>query len=187
MGTLYAVGFTAPFIVIFLVEVWIYYRNRGKEAINKSGHDDDTDASDCCLPPLMEDVIRISLGYLVGAALTPTFTDIIKYTTGRLRPHFLDVCQPNWEEIDCSTDGNGGGSFPRYIEADKYRCLGNQEVFPEMDERESALKDARLSFPSGHASFSFQTSVFIVLYLQARIIALSRRRRSKADVAVLML
>ena len=40
-------------------------------------------------------------------------------------------------------------------------------TFPDENERESALKDARLSFPSGHASFSFQTSVFIVLYLQA--------------------
>ena len=47
------------------------------------------------------------------------------------------------------------------------RCLGNVDTFPDEDERASALKDARLSFPSGHASFSFQTSVFIVLYLQA--------------------
>ena len=50
-----------------------------------------------------------------------------------------------------------------------FSCAGNQEVFPELEERESALKDARLSFPSGHASFSFQTSVFIVLYLQVRM------------------
>lgn len=49
----------------------------------------------------------------------------------------------------------------------RFRCLGNEVTFPDEDERDSALKDARLSFPSGHASFSFQTSVFIVLYLQA--------------------
>ena len=49
-----------------------------------------------------------------------------------------------------------------------FRCVGNNETFPELEEREHALKDARLSFPSGHASFSFQTSVFIVLYLQVR-------------------
>ena len=46
-----------------------------------------------------------------------------------------------------------------------FRCLGNEVAFPDPDEQESALKDARLSFPSGHTSFSFQTYVFIVLYL----------------------
>ena len=50
-----------------------------------------------------------------------------------------------------------------------FRCLGNEVTFPDEHERESALKDARLSFPSGHASFSFQTSVFIVIYLQASL------------------
>lgn len=28
----------------------------------------------------------------------------------------------HWEQIDCSPQDNGGGSFPRYIEADEYRC-----------------------------------------------------------------
>ena len=118
------------------------FRNKSKEAVVRPSDDDEIDPSDnCCLPPLMEDVIRTSLGYLIGAALTPSCTDIIKvcyrpegfknsnyisssskYTFGRLRPHFLDVCQPNWNEIDCSPEENGGGLFSRYIEADEYRC-----------------------------------------------------------------
>ena len=47
---------------------------------NKSSETEEEDdrGDNCCLPPLLEDMIRISLGYLVGAALTGSLTDIIK-------------------------------------------------------------------------------------------------------------
>lgn len=52
--------------------------------------------------------------FLFGAAASQSLTDIAKYSIGRLRPHFLDVCDPDWTKINCS-DG--------YIEY--YVCRGN--------------------------------------------------------------
>lgn len=44
-----------------------------------------------------------------GAAATTLTTDIAKYTIGRLRPHFFDVCKPS---TNCSLPENQH----RYIE-----------------------------------------------------------------------
>lgn len=41
--------------------------------------------------------------FLFGAAMSQSLTDIAKYSIGRLRPHFLDVCKPDWSKINCST------------------------------------------------------------------------------------
>lgn len=41
--------------------------------------------------------------FLFGAAMSQSLTDIAKYSIGRLRPHFLDVCKPDWTKINCST------------------------------------------------------------------------------------
>jgi phosphatidate phosphatase len=48
----------------------------------------------------------------------------------------------------------------RYIE--EFTC-GNQESTARM------LKEMRLSFPSGHSSFSAYTMIFCAIYLQARM------------------
>ena len=40
--------------------------------------------------------------YLFGWSLTMSVTMVIKNMTGRLRPHFIDVCKPDWSNIDCS-------------------------------------------------------------------------------------
>ena len=37
-----------------------------------------------------------------GAAVCQLTTDIAKYSLGRLRPHFLDVCKPNWGNFSCT-------------------------------------------------------------------------------------
>ncbi|XP_019598721.1 phospholipid phosphatase 1 isoform X3 [Rhinolophus sinicus] len=86
--------------------------------------------------------------FLFGAAASQSLTDIAKYSIGRLRPHFLDVCDPDWSKINCS-DG--------YIE--NYICRGNAQK----------VKEGRLSFYSGHSSFSMYCMLFVALYLQARM------------------
>ncbi|KAK2117864.1 Phospholipid phosphatase 1 [Saguinus oedipus] len=78
--------------------------------------------------------------FLFGAAASQSLTDIAKYSIGRLRPHFLDVCDPDWSKINCS-DG--------YIE--NYICRGNAEK----------VKEGRLSFYSGHSSFSMYCMLFV--------------------------
>ncbi|XP_045695821.1 phospholipid phosphatase 1 isoform X2 [Phyllostomus hastatus] len=86
--------------------------------------------------------------FLFGAAASQSLTDIAKYSVGRLRPHFLDVCDPDWAKINCS-DG--------YVE--NYVCRGDAQ----------RVKEARLSFYSGHSSFSMYSLLFVALYLQARM------------------
>ncbi|KAM6985803.1 phospholipid phosphatase 1 isoform 2-T2 [Aplochiton taeniatus] len=87
--------------------------------------------------------------FVFGAAMSQSLTDIAKYSIGRLRPHFLDVCKPDWSKINC-TAGN-------YIES--FTCTGDARMSNE----------ARLSFYSGHSSFSMYCMLFLALYLQARL------------------
>ena len=56
------------------------------------------------------------VGYLFGVAISQLLTDICKYNVGRLRPHFLDLCQPqinNTLLVDNET---------QYVSADNYNC-----------------------------------------------------------------
>ncbi|XP_059845391.1 phospholipid phosphatase 1 isoform X2 [Hypanus sabinus] len=87
--------------------------------------------------------------FLFGAAASQSLTDIAKYSIGRLRPHFLDVCQPDWGKLNCSTG---------YIT--DFTCQGDKEL----------ANEARLSFFSGHSSFSMYCMMFLALYLQARMV-----------------
>lgn len=87
--------------------------------------------------------------FLFGAAANQSLTDIAKYSIGRLRPHFLAVCKPSWSTINCKAGG--------YVE--NFTCSGD----PTM------VNEARLSFFSGHSSFSMYCMLFLVLYIQARM------------------
>ncbi|XP_024155674.1 phospholipid phosphatase 1 isoform X2 [Oryzias melastigma] len=87
--------------------------------------------------------------FVFGAAMSQSLTDIAKYSIGRLRPHFLDVCKPDWTRINCS--------LGVYIE--NFTCTGEDKV----------INEGRLSFYSGHSSFSMYCMLFLALYLQARL------------------
>ncbi|XP_057212654.1 phospholipid phosphatase 1 [Triplophysa rosa] len=88
--------------------------------------------------------------FVFGAALSQSLTDIAKYSVGRLRPHFLTVCKPDWSLIDCTSG---------YIE--NITCTGDPRI----------SREARLSFYSGHSSFSMYCMLFLALYLQSRMTA----------------
>ncbi|XP_072310832.1 phospholipid phosphatase 1 isoform X2 [Eucyclogobius newberryi] len=87
--------------------------------------------------------------FIFGAAMSQSLTDIAKYSIGRLRPHFLDICKPDWSLIDCTTGA--------YI--NDYTCTGDPH----------RVQEGRLSFYSGHSSFSMYCMLFLALYLQARL------------------
>uniref|UniRef100_A0A914CE33 Phosphatidic acid phosphatase type 2/haloperoxidase domain-containing protein n=1 Tax=Acrobeloides nanus TaxID=290746 RepID=A0A914CE33_9BILA len=76
---------------------------------------------------------------------------IFIFYVGRLRPHFLAVCQPNVNLTSCQNSE---------IFIDAYKCLG---PIPFL------VQEARLSFWSGHSSQSMVSSTFAVLYLQCRL------------------
>ena len=78
---------------------------------------------------------------LLNATVTTVFiTDIGKYTVGRLRPNYLSICEPDWSKINC-TPVHG---LQQAIYGDDHCKTTNLKK----------LKSTRLSFPSGHASFS---------------------------------
>uniref|UniRef100_A0A3P9HAD6 Phospholipid phosphatase 3 n=1 Tax=Oryzias latipes TaxID=8090 RepID=A0A3P9HAD6_ORYLA len=81
--------------------------------------------------------------FLFGCAVSQSFTDIAKVSVGRMRPHFLDVCRPDFSTINCSVG---------YIT--NYTCTG----------RDSEVQEARKSFFSGHASFSLYTMLYLAVY-----------------------
>ncbi|GAB5566878.1 phospholipid phosphatase 1 isoform X3 [Prionailurus iriomotensis] len=87
--------------------------------------------------------------FLFGAAASQSLTDIAKYSIGRLRPHFLDVCDPDWSKINCSAG---------YIE--NYICRGNAQK----------VKEGRIVFLLGPLFiFHVLHAVRGRLYLQARM------------------
>lgn len=88
---------------------------------------------------------RISL-IIIGLLMTLIVVDIGKKLIGRLRPHFLTVCQPDTNLYNC-TDG--------YITAD---VCTNPDI--------AVVAEARLSFPSGHAAMSAFVAVVLALYIE---------------------
>lgn len=77
-------------------------------------------------------------------------TNIAKYSIGRLRPHFLQVCRPRNLDALCPATANNYN----YIE--NYECMSNDGA---------KLKEARLSFFSGHSSIAAYAMVFTVVRL----------------------
>ncbi|XP_078621513.1 phospholipid phosphatase 1-like [Branchiostoma floridae x Branchiostoma japonicum] len=73
---------------------------------------------------------------------------VIKMSMGALRPHFLAVCKVN-VSFTC-TPGT-------YVTDDV--CTGDADV----------IRDARSSFPSGHAGIAGCLAAYVVMYLQTRV------------------
>ncbi|CAG9854413.1 unnamed protein product [Phyllotreta striolata] len=92
--------------------------------------------------------------FAFGAACSQLTTDVLKYTVGRLRPHFLTVCAPDV----CQ------GNFTPYEYYTSYTCTN-----PQYKNVEKVMKDMRLSFPSGHSSFSMYTMLYFAIYLHKRM------------------
>lgn len=83
--------------------------------------------------------------FLFGGAVSQSLTDLAKYTIGRPRPNFMAVCAPKV----CT-------GYMLVI-----NCTGTPEDVTE----------SRLSFYSGHSSFSMYCMLFLALYVQARFVA----------------
>jgi len=111
--------------------------------------------------------------FLFGVFTVQVVSAVCKVSTGRLRPHFISVCQPN---ISC-----GGLDTPELME--NFTCVGNSQLFPDTAELEHRLKEARLSFLSGHASLAWYGMVFSAGFLY---INSSTRERNIYTLPVLL-
>lgn len=106
---------------------------------------------------LAKNVYNHVIVFLYGMGLTLFAMYFGKIILGRFRPHFLTVCQPIMSDgTNCSDPIN----WHRYIE--DFTC-GNTETTKEI------LREARLSFPSGHASYGFYTMTYAAFYLHYKM------------------
>lgn len=92
--------------------------------------------------------------FFFGSLANIFLTNIAKYSIGRLRPHFIDVCRPRNLDTLCPSSGNNFN----YIE--NYECTASDG---------NRLKDARLSFFSGHSSMAAYSMIFTVVSRRAII------------------
>lgn len=91
---------------VILTEIWHYgIRSRNRLNLFKWS-----------LPIWMKTIPQFYGVYLLGIGFAMIIAELGKFTIGRLRPHFIDVCKPN---VDCSLAVNQG----RYIE--NYTCTGS--------------------------------------------------------------
>ncbi|GFO47910.1 phospholipid phosphatase 1 [Plakobranchus ocellatus] len=84
--------------------------------------------------------------FLFGSVVTQFLTELGKHSVGRLRPHFLSLCNPDLE-----------------------KCSGYMTEFVCRSKDINMLREARLSFPSGHSSFALYSAVYLILYLEGRL------------------
>lgn len=97
--------------------------------------------------------------FVLGISITLLLTEIGKRWVGRLRPHFIAVCDPDFTKITCSyTAGLSSNVIYNYIDTTSI-CRNDAKK----------VQEARLSFPSGHSSYSSYTMLFLIIYIEARL------------------
>jgi diacylglycerol diphosphate phosphatase/phosphatidate phosphatase len=92
----------------------------------------------------------MGLGYALAA--TTLFQCILKILIGGLRPHFLAVCQP--PQIPAFPGRGYGGIWRTPANV----CTGDPKH----------IREAQMSFPSGHSAAAFAGFGFLALYLNAK-------------------
>ncbi|MFH4980656.1 hypothetical protein AB6A40_007365 [Gnathostoma spinigerum] len=96
--------------------------------------------------------LYVFLGYfMLGVVFNQLMVDIAKYTIGRQRPHFINVCLPKGYVNNCP---------PGHKYITDFECEGKDEYLKQ---------ESMLSFYSGHSAFSFYAAWYTSLYLQARL------------------
>ncbi|KAL4703098.1 hypothetical protein ACJJTC_018135 [Scirpophaga incertulas] len=89
--------------------------------------------------------------FTFGAVSQQFICNLGKYVVGRLRPNFYDVCRPV---------PNTDSVLNEFAYIQNYTCTGSDH---------SLIRDARLSFPSAHSSFSLYAAVFFICYIQVKV------------------
>nr|CDJ95874.1 Phosphatidic acid phosphatase type 2 haloperoxidase domain containing protein [Haemonchus contortus] len=132
MKQLLVISLGTPFFIICFVEALIF---RASQGTNK-------------LANYFTTSTLLYLTYLISFAVCTFLMEYLKCTIGRLRPHFLAVCQPDWSRMDCTDK--------EYIPVSETFCMNP-------DTRR--IRTARTSFPSGHTAAAFHVWMFLGLYL----------------------
>ncbi|XP_037793355.1 phospholipid phosphatase 2-like [Penaeus monodon] len=114
-------------------------------------------------PPLREGLSR-SWSYtgdiFVGGLFMFFLNDLAKTTVSEPRPHFWDTCRPNITAEQCRQP---------------FVILSWRDCTNPLKQSHPRLIDSMKSFPSGHASLSVFSSIFMMVYIKQRIWGRSSR------------
>uniref|UniRef100_A0A1B0AYG2 Phosphatidic acid phosphatase type 2/haloperoxidase domain-containing protein n=1 Tax=Glossina palpalis gambiensis TaxID=67801 RepID=A0A1B0AYG2_9MUSC len=165
-NVMYIIGLYAPLIVLML---WIFLKHlrKGKKRLKWS--------------KFLLELYTTEVWFLFGFTIEHLFKNVGKYAIGRLRPHFITLCQPQLADGSSCADPKNVGIFVQV-----YTCKNTANyVTAEL------LNYAHFSFPSGHSSLAFYSMVYLVLYIQQQKQLQSHqcfvRQQSKAAVFDLIL
>ncbi|CAF0986674.1 unnamed protein product [Rotaria sp. Silwood1] len=105
------------------------------------------------ISPFIRNLYMLTVIFFYGYLSTWVLTEIAKNFVGELRPHFRAVCNPTY---NCSavTSLNQFNTYLQY--GTDYTCQ-NTDV--------SAVREARRSFFSGHASSIFYGLTWLIMYI----------------------
>ncbi|CAL8100314.1 unnamed protein product [Calicophoron daubneyi] len=129
-------GYLFPLLLVIVVELLF--------SVYQKFHEGEMDAVKKSWLP----IYNYCIAFLVAAGACFMITTILKYTLGRLRPHFLAACEP---DIPLN------------------QCTGYQSNYVCRSTNTKAVENAYLSFVSGHSSAVSVGVVFSVLYMQKRL------------------
>ncbi|KAF2767376.1 acid phosphatase/Vanadium-dependent haloperoxidase [Teratosphaeria nubilosa] len=112
------------------------------------------------------------MGLLLAVLGACTFQVIVKIVIGGLRPHFFDVCQPGVVFPAAAHNGFGW----RGLTYDHTICTAQPRL----------VKDAMMSFPSGHTAAAYASMLYLTLYLSSHLKPFSGRGRDWRLVLTLL-
>ena len=159
-STLGVVWITTALIILIPVELYRNFQVKRPEKLT---------IHKVPLPWILLDLYRVLGHFLQGALATVLITEVAKVNIGRLRPHFLCLCKPACDSEDVNTFlGTTQDDLEEVYtslteDAEDYDGEG---VAFKREELLGQMREARLSFMSGHISTSFFTAFFLILYLQ---------------------
>ncbi|KAI6778595.1 diacylglycerol diphosphate phosphatase / phosphatidate phosphatase [Emericellopsis cladophorae] len=103
------------------------------------------------------------LGHLHSVLLATLIQVVLKVLVGGLRPSFLDVCEPNLNASISAPEGNGFRDI-----------MYTTTICTETDK--TSMRNAMTSFPSGHSAAGLAASVYLFLWLNAKLKVWANRR-----------
>ncbi|EFO19201.2 hypothetical protein LOAG_09294 [Loa loa] len=139
-SALFIAIFLLPFLGIVITEIWRWRYCR--EIYSWRSYN---------FNQILVNCFKYNAYNLLGIVLALLLTVSTKFIVGELRPVFLDICNPSYDSSYCLNH--------TYIL--NYKCRGNNY--------DQTVKEARLSFFSGHASLSMTSAIFFMIYIQSRI------------------
>ena len=121
-----------------------------------------------------------------GALCCILLTDIVKYAVGKMRPHFLTLCDPDYNNICFNEDAYYIDDDGEELLDEFYQKYVNETNVCSTDKSE-LLREARLSFLSGHASYSFYFATFLIHFINNHIKYLKWGRQITSIIKLLLI